>query len=133
MQWPWSNVQYSICPMYDMDSLNRSFCGRLIVEIVPCNSDIEDIGKFKRCDLDRIMTKKDGKNLFLKIFCPDIQIFYAYMRKKGATSYASEYETRSLRSPQKLMKEERKLGGPSGTHCSMSESEWFDQKTGSSV
>ena len=58
------------------DSLNRSFCDRLVVEIVPCNSDIGDIGKFKRCDLDRIMTnEKDDKNSFAKIFCPDIQIF----------------------------------------------------------
>ena len=72
----------------------------MIEEIDPCNSDIGDIGnigKFKRCDLDRIMTnekkkKKTTKINLRKYFARIYRIFlYAYMRKKGAKSVQQFY------------------------------------------
>ena len=113
------NGQYSICPIYDKDSLdliwsnrlsklpdnlNRSFWNRLIEEIIPWNSDIGNIGKFEGCDLDIFRKNKNKiknqKNLPGYIDFRNFQ-YTRICGEKRATSYAREYKTRSLRSPQK--------------------------------
>ena len=63
------------------------------MEIVPCNSDIGDIGKFKRCDLDRIMTneKRRQKFIFENILLGYTDFFYTRIcvRKELRATLAS--------------------------------------------